>query len=434
MSRHSRKRIVPGVRGLAIASIAALCLPLSQAWGQSPESDLTPESEGLARDADEYAVPPGIPDATLKRFDIEDAKDRFDVKFGIVALVDYTSFDQDDASYGQVGNQSDKLEARSLRLSARGFFNLGRRWDYMASYEYKGFDQTSESDWNVTDLRIGTKLGPGTLTIGKIKQAHVYEMVGDAANLPHHERVLSPFFVSREVGVSYAGQMPDQAGTWSIGWHNNWLTENEDWGDSGNDFAARVTWLPLWQEEGRNFVHLGGSVRYVGNDRDVLRMRGKPASNAASDFVDTGNLDSDHAWNFGLEALANKGPWSLLAEYVQADVNSTAAGDPSFSGWYLTGSWVVTGDYRPYDRKAGYARRVMPQGEWGAVELVARVGRVDLEDAAVDGGTMDGWWLGVNWWATRRWKASIGYGNIDLDRFGIEGHTETLLSRIQWIY
>ena len=46
---------------------------------------------------------------------------------------------------------------------------------------------------------------------------------------------------------------------------------------------------------------------------------------------------------------------------------------------------------------------------------------------------MDGWWTGVNWWANKRWKASIGYGNIDLDRFGVTGNTRTLLTRLQWI-
>ena len=41
---------------------------------------------------------------------------------------------------------------------------------------------------------------------------------------------------------------------------------------------------------------------------------------------------------------------------------------------------------------------------------------------------MDGWWTGVNWWANNRWKASIGYGNIDLDRFGVTGNTKILLT------
>jgi phosphate-selective porin len=59
---------------------------------------------------------------------------------------------------------------------------------------------------------------------------------------------------------------------------------------------------------------------------------------------------------------------------------------------------------------------------------------VDTTDATVAGGEMDGWWAGVNWWATRRFKASIGYGDIDLDRDGLVGNTKTLLTRLQWIY
>ena len=59
---------------------------------------------------------------------------------------------------------------------------------------------------------------------------------------------------------------------------------------------------------------------------------------------------------------------------------------------------------------------------------------VDLDDKTVHGGTMDGWWMGVNWWATRRLKMSICYGDINLDRFGIQGNTKTVLSRLQWIY
>jgi phosphate-selective porin OprO and OprP len=415
------------------AAVAAY-LATSAAWAQSPESDLTPESRALAHDAASFAIP-DVSTNALEKINIEDPKDRFDVKFGIVALFDYTTFDQDTSSRQQVGNQEDDFEVRSFRVSARGFFELGTRWNYFVSYEYKGFDQTSEKDWNTTDVRIATDIAHvGTLTVGKIKEPFVYEMTGDAANLPHHERLLSPFFVSRNVAVSLSGQMPEQRGTWSVGWYNDWLTSGDSFSDSGNDFAARVTWLPLWQDDGRNFVHLGASARYVGNDDNLLRMKGKPASNVADNYVDTGNINADHAWNYGLEALLNRGSYSLLAEYVHSDVCSSSAGNPQFSGYYVTGSWVITGDYRPYDRKAAYARRVLPQGRWGAIELMARVGRVDLNDAAVAGGTMDGWWLAVNWWATRRWKASIGYGNIDLDRFGIEGNTKTVLSRIQWIY
>lgn len=56
--------------------------------------------------------------------------------------------------------------------------------------------------------------------------------------------------------------------------------------------------------------------------------------------------------------------FSLTAEYNEAQVDSPETGDPQFRGYYVTGSWVITGEHRPYDRKVGYARRVLPTGRW----------------------------------------------------------------------
>jgi len=40
----------------------------------------------------------------------------------------------------------------------------------------------------------------------------------------------------------------------------------------------------------------------------------------------------------------------------------------------------------------------------------------------------------TGWWATNRFEASVTRGNIDLDRLGLVGNTQTLLTRLQWIY
>jgi len=421
----------------ALGAVALFLVGIGTTSAQSVESDVTPESAGLVKADHDFAMSSIIPDATLETAKFEDEHDRFAVKFGFVVMpMDYTSFDQDARSKAQVGNQQDELEARSLRLSARGHFELFRTWNYMASYEYKGFDQTSTDDWNVTDLRISTVVGPklGTLTLGKIKEPFVYEMVGDAANLPHNERLLSPFFRSRNDGATLGNAVLDQRATWVVGWYSDWWTQGTSWSDSGNDFAGRLTVLPVWSGDGASYLHLAASTRYYGAADDQLRYKGKPASNVADDYVDTGKVPGDHAWHTGVEALWNHGGYSVLAEYVRADLSTRDDRDPTLDGWYVTGSWVITGEHRPYDRKAGYARRILPQGRWGAVELIGRYGRVDLDDGVVRGGTMAGWWTGVNWWANNRWKASIGYGNIDLDRFGVNGNTKTLLTRLQWIY
>lgn len=125
----------------------------------------------------------------------------------------------------------------------------------------------------------------------------------------------------------------------------------------------------------------------------------------------------------------------MLGELVNARVRSGEVGNPSLWGGYVTASWVLTGGGpRPYDRTVGYARRLPVVRRFGELELVARWGRVDLDDASVRGGRMDEWMVGVNWWATKRWKASVGWRDTRLDRFDAEGHTRILLTRLQWIH
>lgn len=203
---------------------------------------------------------------------------------------------------------------------------------------------------------------------------------------------------------------------------------------SGTDVAGRFTFLPVWADNGKRFLHLAAAVRYYAGDDDVLRFRGRPESNVTDYYADTGNLTVDHAWEYGFELLWNEGPVSVLAEYVRADLPSVTYGDPSFSGYYLTGSWVLTGETRPYDRSVGYARRILPTKRWGAPELVARFSHVDLDDGAVEGGTMDKTYLGINWWATKRWKAGLGWGRTWLKRAGLKGNTDSVLTRLQWIH
>ena len=69
-------------------------------------------------------------------------------------------------------------------------------------------------------------------------------------------------------------------------------------------------------------------------------------------FASTGNIVAESAFQYGLETLWSSGPYSLLAEYNHATVDSPALGDLKFSGYYATGSWVITGETRPYDRNA----------------------------------------------------------------------------------
>ena len=75
----------------------------------------------------------------------------------------------------------------------------------------------------------------------------------------------------------------------------------------------------------------------------------------------------------------------------------------------------------------------IPKESYGAVELIARYGNVDLNDGKVQGGQFRKWMFGVNWWMDQHWKTSISYGDVTLDRFDTHGRTKMLLLRLQWL-
>jgi phosphate-selective porin len=165
-----------------------------------------------------------------------------------------------------------------------------------------------------------------------------------------------------------------------------------------------------------------------------LRFRGRPESNISSYFVDSGDLAADHAREIGFESLVGNGPFFVTSEYVHAWVDATETRNSAFWGTYVTASYVLTGEHRPYDRKVAYARRVMPKGRSGAWEVFARYSHLDIDDRMVDGGVLNKGTLGMTWWATRHWRIGVDYGLSDLDRFGKHGIAQSIHPRLQWVY
>lgn len=416
--------------------LVTVALP-SATRAQARESDPVPRRGQFEPDSllpKSYFVP-DIPNDVAEKAEVR--KRWFTLKPGVALLVDYTAFSQDAKSVAQVGTQDDQWDDRTLRAMFRGTIGQSYKAKYDLSVEYKGFDTEPDETWSLIDLSFTFPLrGAATqLVVGKTKESLVYEMVGDAVNLPHLERVLSPFFVSRNVGLKVSNVWgAEHRMTGALGVFNDWWVTGMSLSESGTDVTGRFTALLTDDPERNRFLHVAMTSRYFGADKGALRYQGRPESNVTDNYVDTGNFPSDHAWHLGWEALWNEGPWSVLAEYAVASVNSPENGNPTFSGYYLTGSWVMTGETRKYDRTVGYARRVMPDGHWGAPELVARFSHLDLDDNSIEGGSLDKTMLGINWWATRRWKAGLVWGHTWLDRFGVKGVTDAVQTRLQWVY
>jgi phosphate-selective porin OprO/OprP len=414
-------------------AIAAFCGSWSKAHAQSPESDEAPAHPKATPAPTTEPVKYFLPDMPQWA---QYNNSWFSFKVGIAALYDYTGFDQDPPSIAQVGKVENGWNVRDARLIFRGSVGKEYKMSYVFAAAYKGFDANPARLWDIVDAYLIFPLGSKrtTVSIGKMKQSFAYEMVGDAGNLPQQERLLSPFFVSRDLGVKVNHYLKNQRMTFAAGVYDGaWLRDNTSQ-HAGVDFSARVTGLAWDEHKDNRFLHLAVAYRYVGADDGQLRYKGRPESNVGPNYVDTGNFEADHANHLGFEAFLNVKNISLLGEYNHAWVSSAVNGNPQFFGAYVTGSWVITGETRPYDRTVGYARRVIPRHRYGAFEAVARFGHVDLDDGLIRGGKFNKSYLGLNWWASRQWKFGIGWGHTWLDRAGLDGNTDSVQFRTQWIY
>jgi phosphate-selective porin len=388
--------------------------------GDSAESSATPPTRYVFHDLN--------PDALVH----EGRLVRYKPVFAVVG--DFTAFDQDDASLAQVGDQADTTDLRAGRFGIAMRSKGETPWEFLFIADYTESRVREDRRAQVYDLRFRLPVGRMKIDFGKQKQPFVYELVGLSLVASQQERILNPFFVTRSIGVNVSGPLLGDRMTWAGGWFNDWIESGASFSDNANDYVGRITWLARASEDNHSFWHLGLGLRRVGPDAGVIRLSGRPESNVADRYVDTGEFEADYAGTISLESVWQRGPVALTYEQVFTRADAPASGDPEFSGRYLMLSWVLTGESRAYNRSLGYAGAITPSQHMGAFEVVARYSQLDLVDGAIAGGELDKFYLGLNWWSSQQWKAGIGYGYADLDRDGLQGVTKMLLLRMQWAY
>jgi phosphate-selective porin OprO and OprP len=291
---------------------------LSQLWAQTPKPAAPPAPDYILSD-----MPPNWTTYNGRLFSI---------RVGFAILYDYTFFDQNQESIDQVGEQEDQRDLRSGRILLSGALKFKKPWIYVIARDYNENREPEDQIFDGLDARLVIPLWSDTkFSIGKQKEPFVYEMVGDAAFLPMQERILSPFFVSRNIGLKLSGTTAEQKMSWSFGWFNDWFEKNVAFDESSNQFAGRITALPIISADGTEYLHLGFSARRIGSTEGTFRFKGRPESNVADNFLDTGTFNGKSAKEVGLEALYNKGGASILAEVVPGLwVDSPEKGDPRF--------------------------------------------------------------------------------------------------------
>jgi len=198
-------------------------------------------------------------------------------------------------------------------------------------------------------------------------------------------------------------------------------------------------------------VHVGASGTYVfappdqgsaTTPRHAIRFRDRPEIRVdGTRLIDTGAIDAERVSVFAGEFGANWKNFYLQGEHFWYDVTRrapTTFDDPSFKGYYLQGSWILTGESRRYNPVTGSYQNPRPktpfvkEGGAGAWELAARYSRMDLNfesgiegTAAVPGSVRGGdqkiITLGVNWYPNANFRVMMNYIMIDVDRLNPAG-------------
>jgi phosphate-selective porin OprO/OprP len=179
-------------------------------------------------------------------------------------------------------------------------------------------------------------------------------------------------------------------------------------------------------------------------DRPQIRVDG-------TRLITTGNIVAQTGTMWAFDGGINIENFFVGGEWAQFQVDrkangAMAADTPSFSGWYVEGSWILTGETKSYtvtstnNEVGGFgAPKVanpfsLSGDSWGAWELAARYSNTDLNwnptraatsaiQAGINGGEERDILVGLNWYLNNNVKFQTNVIFTSIDKFSGVAHT-----------
>ncbi len=317
-----------------------------------------------------------------------------------------------------IGDLADGTEFRTARMYMSG--SIYENIDYKLQFDF------AKTDNEFKDVYFGIRDFPfGYLKMGHFKEPFGLEELTSSRFITFMERSLANAFVpGRNTGFMLSSTALNNRATWAAGI----FRQTGKWGgessEGGYNLTGRVTALPLYEDEGANLLHVGAAYS-LRNPKDTVQYATEPEANLAPDFVDSTALTANRAGVLGLECAWIDGPFSLQGEYMYADVEGKGgASSPNFDGFYIQGSYFLTGEHRKYKTSSGAFDRVKPKenfrfgGGPGAWEAAVRYSSIDLDDNGVSGGELKDVTVGLNWYLNPNTRIMWDYIRADLDNVG----------------
>lgn len=352
----------------------------------------------------------------------------FDQSFGTI----------DDALRPTIGVMEDGTEFRRARLFTEGAL-------YDIGYKFQ-VDFTGSPDIKSMYLQFPSPVPNSNIKVGKFKEDLSLAEQTSSKYITFMARpILTEFAGGREVGLQLGGNADGGDLTYGIGAYRDKVDDGlgTSRGDGDYKGTGRVTYVPWSTDENQKLVHVGASGSVASLDpTDPSTEAHEPEVHLAPDFVQAVSLNAEQTTRFGFESALVYNAFSVQAEYLQKGYRQDTGGsDPTFDAWYVSGSYFLTGEHRPYG--GGAFGRVSPNenvragddGGLGAWEVAARYSTMSLIDSGIVGGEVDNVTLGVNWYLNPSVRIMANYVLADVEdpagNTGTDGRAHFFSTRVQ---
>jgi phosphate-selective porin OprO/OprP len=281
---------------------------------------------------------------------------------------------------------------------------------------------------------------------GKFKPPVGLEQLQSDTDLPFVERGLPTDLLPnlRDVGAQVSGDLFDGTVSYAAGIFNGVVdgASGDLAGWNSKDGAARIFLQPFRNSGIAPLQGLGFGAGGTYGNRDLSNTTNLPTYKSVGQLTfftfDKGvALDGDQL-RYTPQAYYFWGPLELLGEYVvsQEAVERAALSDTLRNrAWQIEGGYFLTGETASY-RASPYVSGLTPRhpfdlrkGTWGAFEVTARYGRLELDpdafsktpvpaptpyglrfaDPTLNAQSANEWEVGLNWYLNRNVKWMFDY-------------------------
>lgn len=231
-----------------------------------------------------------------------------------------------------------------------------------------------------------------------------------------------------------------------------------NFGDEQTQAFGRVAYR-IWSD-GISNLQIGGSggaTLYSGANNTTnpngvlgLRFRDRPEIRVdGTRLIDTGTINAKSGDYYGFDAAGNWQNFYLGGEYMNFTADRQASGlkasdHPNFSGWFVEGTWVLTGEPRQYSPSAmnnEYGAFNAPRvanpfsfsgDSWGAWEVAVRYSDTNLNwhesfagtavaQAGIAGGDERIVALGLNWYLNQNIRIMVDDNIVTVKKLSAPG-------------